>query len=290
MKCLSCHAETTNGLALCARCQQTLSVALVNVAAFYADVLRIRPGERVRVRSAYQSTPPPGMAPSIDPITATTCYVDTIVVGWVRNLLDDRPGVVGEPPADIAKACGWLESLIPTIVTLEWAGEILREMRDCERRLQALIDRSDTGWYAGVCGNEIGREWAGEGDDAHTVELICPRQLYGTQASSWVRCPECGRTWDASQRRDLMMREARDKVAPVSAIARAVVGLLDGEVSVQRLANRIDQWVARGKLHSLGVRVLADSGKPQRVYRIGDVFDLLGHAETGTPPLAEEAC
>lgn len=283
LRCLSCQATTTNGLALCQRCQQTLSVALVNTSAFYTDALRIQPGERVKVRSAYRSAPPPATAPSIDPITATTCYVDTIVASWVRCLTDDRP-TIGKPPTDIARACGWLEQHIGSIATLEWAGEIVREMLDCERRLQRLIDRSDTGWYAGICGNEIGREQTVDGE---VVPVACERNLYGTAGTSWVRCPECGRTWDAGQRRNAMIREARDQSAPVSVIAKAVVGLLDNEVSVQRLANRIDQWVSRKQLLSLGVRVLAD-GKPHRVYRIGDVFDLLG-VETASKPDEEPA-
>jgi len=278
MTCRFCDATTTNGLALCERCQRTLSVALVNTAAYYADALRIQPGARVKVRGAYQSAPPPGFTPQRDPIADTTDYVDAIVVGWVRNLEDDRPNLT-RCQGDTVRACGWLEAHIKTIATLEWAGEVVRELMDCERRLQRLIDRSDTGWYAGVCGNEIGREVIGEGDDAEVVEVYCPRNLYGTMGTSWVRCPECGRTWDAAARRDVMIREARDHHAPVSIIARAVVGLLDNETSVQRLANRIDQWVSRGQLHSLGVRVLED-GKPHRVYRIGDVFDLLGRRDT----------
>lgn len=278
--CRACTAAVTNGLSLCARCQQTLTVALVNVAAFYADVLRIQPGQRVRVRSAYQSTPPPVSGVTIDPVTVTTCHVDAIVIGWVRNLEDDRPGI-DQSPTEITAACGWLERQVPTIVTLEWAAELLREMRDCEHRLQRLIDRSDTGWYAGQCGHEIGREEV----DGEVVAIICPRNLYGTVGTSWVRCPECGRTWDASQRREVMIREARDHHAPVSVIARAVVGLLDTETSVQKLANRIDQWVSRKRLHTMGVRVLED-GKPHRVYRIGDVFDLLGMEKPTDGPTA----
>lgn len=280
MKCLFCTADVTNGLGLCERCQQTLSVSLVNVAAFYSDAIRIQPGQRVKVRGAYQSAPPPPVIPDPDPVSRTTDEVDVIVVGWVRNLEDDRPNL-SRCPAGTVLACGWLEAHVKTIATLEWAGEVVREMLDCEKQLQRLIDRSDTGWYAGVCGNEIGREWIGEDDDAEVVALNCERNLYGTMGTSWVRCPECGRTWDAGKRREVMIAEARDQSAPVSVIARAVVGLLDNEVSVQRLANRIDQWVSREKLHSLGVRVLAD-GKPHRVYRIGDVFDLLGYRDDDT--------
>lgn len=271
MKCLSCQAETTNGLALCEKCQQTLTVSLVNVAAFYADAMRIQPGQRVKVRSAYQSTPPPATFPGIDPITATTSYVDAIVVGWVRNLEDDRP-TLPKATGDTVRACGWLESHVKTIATLEWGGEIVREMLDCERRLQRLIDRSDTGWYAGVCGNEIGREVVGEGDETEVVPVYCERRLYGTAGTSWVRCPECGRTWDAGARREVMMREARDEVAPLTVIARAVVGLTD-ETSEERLTRRITRWIDRGQLRDLGVRVI--DGRPRRVYNLGEVFDLV---------------
>ena len=83
-----------------------------------------------------------------------------------------------------------------------------------------------------------------------------------------------------------MIAEAKDEHAPVTVIARAVVGLLDTETSVQRLTSRIDQWVTRNRLHTMGVRVLAD-GKPHRVYRIGDVFDLLG---VDAQPEKPEAC
>jgi len=281
MKCNWCEAEVTNGLELCELCQRTLATSCVNVAAYFADVDRIRPGQRIKVRSTYRSTPPPSIEASPDKIAETLDYVASIVWGWCVNLTDDRPSVP-EMPTTTERRCGWLEAHAASIATLEWAGECLREMLDCERRLRRILDRADTGWYAGVCGNEIGREYL----DGDVFPLTCERHLYGTQGSAWVVCPECGRTWDASARRDVMIREARDQHAPVSVIASAVVGLIDGEHSVQRLANRIDQWVARKKLTSMGVRVLAD-GKPHRVYRLGDVFDLMG---VESSPTDAEAC
>lgn len=270
MKCDFCQAEMTNALAICTHCQQTLVVACVNVAAYFADVDRIRPGQRVRVRSAYQSTPPPSLEPPRDIIADTLDEVATIVFGWCRNLEDDRPGVPKLPAATETR-CGWLESHVPSIATLEWAGECLREMLGCERLLRRILDRADTGWYAGICENEIGREVI----DGEVFALACQRHLYGTQGTKWVCCPECGRTWDAGARRERMIDAARDEHAPVSVIAGVAVGLLDGELSVRRVANRIDQWVTRKKLVSMGVRVMAD-GKPHRVYRLGDVFDLMG--------------
>lgn len=281
MKCLSCGAETTNGLALCERCRDTLTQALVNTSAYYADVDQIQPGQRVKVRSAYQSTTPPAFTPVRDPISDALDHVATIVFGWCRNLEDDRP--VQPMPSTTERRLGWLEGHITSIATLEWAGELLREMLDCERMLRRILDRADTGWYAGICGNEVGRETTEGGD---VLPVNCERHLYGGSGKAWVRCPECGRTWDSGERRSKMIADARNEHAPVSVIAHATVGLMDGEHSVKRLANRIDQWVSRKKLQSLGVRVLAD-GKPHRVYRLGDVFDLLG---LEVPPEDADAC
>lgn len=265
--CMFCEAEVTNGLALCARCQQTLSVSCVNVAAYFTDVDRIRPGQRVKVRSAYKSAPPPGLEPPRDPIADVLDHVATIVFGWCRNLEDDRPGSVVAMPGTTERRCGWLESHVPSISTLEWAGECLRELLDCERTLRRLLDKADTGRYVGVCGNEIGRETI----DDEVFPLNCPRHLYATDAN-WVTCPECGRTWNAEERQAAMLEHARAELAPVRVIARIVVQLTD-EASVERLTRRIEQWVARKQLEDFGVRVL--DGKPRRVYRVDDVLKLV---------------
>lgn len=297
--CIHCTAKVTNGLALCARCQTTLSVSLVNVAAYHADVLRIRPGERVKVRSAYQSTPPPSTAPPFDPISAHVAVVDNMLATWCRVLVDDRPQV-GHAPKGATKQAGWLEGHGKTIATLPWAAELLRDCLDAERSLQRILDRADTGWYAGKCSAELAPERAhdgftcgcachhaeacdvpgGCGEETTIPAVVCGRGLYGTPGHGWIRCPECGTTHDAGARREHMIAEAREQVAPVAVIARAVVGLLDTEQSVQRLTNRIDKWVSRKQLRDLGVRVV--EGRPRRVYRIGDVFDLLS-GERATP-------
>jgi hypothetical protein len=195
-------------------------------------------------------------------------YVATIVFGWCRNLEDDRPGTP-TLPAITERRCGWLEALVGSIVTLEWAGECLREMLDCERMLRRILDRADTGWYAGVCGNEIGRETT---EDGAVEPVHCERHLYGTTGSSWATCPECGRNWDSGERREAMLTAAKQELAPVRVIAGVVVHLTD-EASVERLTRRIEQWVHRGQLQDYGVRVL--DGKPRRVYRIEDVVRLV---------------
>lgn len=292
--CTNCTAEVTNGLALCGKCQTTLTVALVNVAAYHADVLRIQPGQRVKVRSAYVSTPPPGTRAPYDPISDAVSAVDNMLIGWCRVLEDDRPKA-GTAPTGATRQCAWLEGHLRSIVTLAWAAELLRDVVAAERSLQRILDRADTGWYAGKCGTVLEHERIHNGTTClcacHNGDqpcdipggcgaevtimaaVTCDRGLYAVPGHGWIRCPECGTTHDAASRRDAMITEARDHIAPVAVIARAVVGLLDSEQSVQRLTNRIDQWVSRKQLVDLGVRVL--DGRPRRVYRLGDVFDLL---------------
>ena len=267
IRCLHCGAETSNGLALCDTAMQTLTVALVNVASYFADVDKIRPGQRVKVRSTYKSTPPPSTQPAPDPIATALDEVATEVYGWCRALEDDRPGI-GTIPATTEVRCGWLEGHLRSIATLEWGGEMLTRMLECERTLRRILDKADTGRYAGVCGNEIGRQEIGD----EVWPVFCQRHLYVPAGSEWVTCPECGRCWDGKERRDKMRQDASDELAPVRTIARVVVELTD-EPSVERLTRRIEQWVHREVLPDYGVRVL--DGRPRRVYRIGDVLKLV---------------
>lgn len=296
MSCTNCQAATTDHLALCVACQTTTSHALVNVSAYHADVARIQPGERVKVRGAYQSTPPPATKDAYDRISAVLDAVENSIGTWCRALADDRHEA-GKIPGSLMARTAWLEKHLPSIATLEWAGEMMRDVMACERKLLTILDKSDTGWYAGECGAVIGDERVhdgttcgcachngadypcdvpgGCGTEVVSLNVTCPRNLYVTPGQSYVRCPECGTTYKSADRRDKLMADAREKVAPVTVIARAVVGLVDSESSVERLANRIDQWVKRERLADLGVRVLTPGAKPQRVYRLGDVFDLL---------------
>lgn len=280
MTCTSCTAEVSNGLALCDRCQHTLRTALVNIAAYYADVDRIQPGQRVKVRSAYRSAPPPDVRPRVDRVDEALDDAVAMVVGWARNLCDDR---MVQMPDTFGTVCGWLESHVPSIATLEWAGECVRELREVERNLRRILDKADTGQFAGLCGNEIGREDI----DGESVPVVCERGLYAPASSEWVTCPECGRCWDSRQRRTMMRDQAEDRVAPVRVLAKIVVGMT-AEVSEERLIRRIENWVARPadspRLKSAGTRYL--DGRLRTVYRIGDVLALINEKR----PVRDEAC
>lgn len=303
-ECLHCGAKTSNGLTLCARCQTTLRTSLVNVSAYYADLARIRPGERPRVRGAYQSTPPPDTLPRPDRIADRLETARAHLVGWARCLADDRPEA-GQPPTDTADSvehiAGWLERHVSSIATLGWAGELMRTTLSSERDLLKVLDNADTGWFAGACGyvhtearvhdeTTCGCTCHTEGEcdvDCHPEEeiaaIVCPRPLYATPSASWIRCRECGATYDAAERRAQMLRLMHDEHAPAGTVARLVVTMLDGEVSVERLTRRIQRWSeVRGKdehprLWSVGTRVI--DGRICKTYRIGDVLALLGRTD-----------
>lgn len=266
-KCDGCGADQTNGLSLCAHCQQTLREGLVNVSAYYGDVDNIQPGQRVKVRSAYQSTPPPETKASTDKISDALDHAANIIGGWARNLCDDRPQV-GEMPTSVQTVCGWLESYVSSIACLEWGGDCLAEISDVEHMLRRILDKADTGQFAGTCGNELGREEIG----GEVYPILCERGLYSTKSSTWVRCPECGRTWDANERRKVMRTQAEDRVAPTRVLARIAVGMTD-EISEERLIRRIEKWVEKERLLSAGSRYL--DGRLRKVYRIGDVIRLI---------------
>lgn len=300
MTCSHCSAKTPDGIVLCERCQTTLRIGLVNVAAYYADLGRVRPGERVKARSAYRSTPPPDPRPRVDRIGRALDGTRAMLTGWIRVLIDDRPEQApgpSDPPGEYASASsltGWLEARVSTIVTIEWAGELLADVLYAERRLLKIVEASDTGWSAGVCGAVLEEERPHDehscacachhGDSACDVPggcgkadtlpaVICDRGLYATTGTTWIRCPDCGSTYDVAARREQMLAETRDEAAPISTIARALVGWLEAETSVERLTRRIRRWVDRGQLHSAGTRVIA--GQVVKTYRIGEVLDLV---------------
>jgi len=309
LKCMYCNADSTNGTVLCKRCRTTVRMALGNVASYHADLLSLG-GETLRLsRSAGSISDPTGTAVAReDSLTRERDAPDqaaaatkTMLVGWARVLVDDRPQL--ELPDDTVKSlAAFVAHHLPTIATLEWAGEVARESVRFEKRLRRIIERSRGLWYAGVCSAELQPERphderscvcechgsdlpcsieAGCGREYDTIEAVyCDRDLYAQPGSTYVKCPACSSQWRVSERRHILIEAARDSLLPVPVIASAVVTLLDGEPSVRRLTERLNKWVQRGVIDDYGVRYVM--GRPMRVYRLGDVLDTLAQAKSRT--------
>ena len=226
------------------------------------------------------------------------------LVAWVRLLVADRPQIT--IPRDTVEAlAALLAKRVSTIATLPWAADYVHDILALEKRLRKIVQRSKGHWYAGICSAEVEPERAHDrftcacschlirealgrdpGPAACNIEggcnpedvvipaVQCDRDLYAVPGADAVWCPTCRTKHSVQERRAILLEEARETLLPLTTIAQVCVTLLEGEPSVERLFKRIDNWVRRGKVEDYGVRVLHDR-RPHRVYRLGDVLDML---------------
>jgi hypothetical protein len=284
IRCMHCHAETSNGLALCELCQRQVQLALVYLPIHFRNLSRWQPGRA-------GSRPVPGSTVLYDGTTRDTGTGDRIsdrldeaanmLTTWARALADARPRLAvllerlalarAEERITEAEAVAWLcrgfGKFLPSVATTDWCGEFVRDVAHHEAVLNGLNDLVP-GWYAGACRH------------CRTPTSVIP-------GLTWVTCGGCGATTYARDHLDVVLDEARDWVARPKALAVAIVMLVDTEDSSKRLYDRIRQWSKRGELAPVRrvVRdyewddetermVVADVEVGHARYRMGDVLDL----------------
>lgn len=261
--CQVCGNATVAGLALCPRCVKTLQHALTNIGVSYADLDRA-PTAGVRRRGS--ATPDPtGTAAAglrLDPVSAADLDATNTLTTWARVFADDRPQA-GQPPRTVPEIAGWLSDNLRSVTTLGWAGDMTRDLLGVEHHLKGVVERLRTGNYLGICGAEH------ELEDGSTT--ACTEPVYAHALRPSVTC-RCGTTWDAHARRQQLVRDAEDELLPVAGIAR-LAAVFTGEVNVAKVEARIRQWAHRGDVEVVDIHTI--SGRPRKVYRVGDVLDLL---------------
>lgn len=306
MNCLHCNAPTTNGLALCDLCQYAATKHFEVLPVYFRNLARWRPG-----RSG-TSRPVPGSRVLYDGVVrspdATGDRISdrlnealTALSTWGRVLIDNRgeferpltyadAALSDDLPDEISddKAlvftwlCAGLEHHLVSICTLEWAGELLRDLSHHEARLRALIDLVP-GWYAGACQRKV------------SMEDRCGAPMFVMPGLTWVTCPSCGSTTAARDHLEVILDEASDWLARPKLMAEALVALLDSEQSVPRLYTRLRQWAHQGDLKPVH-RMTRDyewSEEQQRLivtdqptgfarYRLGDVLALVTRRDAQT--------
>lgn len=266
MSCQHCTAETTNGLALCGRCQRTLARALGNVTSYHSDLFTLAPPPAGVRRNGDTKDPTGSMVARLgtsDPVGDLADRARNTLSTWVRALVEDRPGVTW-PGNSVSAMAQRLSQHLRSIATVSWAGEFAREVIRLELDLRRFVEANKERWYAGVCG------WI---NDPSTPEVFCTRVLYADPDQERVRCPICQTSWPVAERRAILLDEARNVETNVATIARALVTLLDGEPSQARLERKINKWIERGRIERRG-HVDTD-GRIRKTYRLGDVLDLL---------------
>lgn len=296
MNCQHCGAPTTNGLALCDLCQYAGTKHFEVLPIYFRNLSRWRPGRagsrpvpgsRVLYDGEVRSPDATG-----DRISDRLNEAHSSLTTWARALIDDRgefterpltsvqAALMGELPDEIAddKAlvftwlCAGLEHHLVTIATLEWAGEMIRDLHHHEARLGGLISLVP-GWYAGCCQRKI------------TPDQVCGSPLYVMPGLTWVTCPSCGSTTAARDHLEVILTEARTWLARPKHLAEALVALVDSEQSVSRLYTRIRQWAHQGDIEAIRhmtrdhvwsdeqqALVVADVETGHARYRFGDVL------------------
>jgi hypothetical protein len=277
VKCYSCQADTTNGLALCDLCQRFATSVFEMLPIYFRNLARWRPGRA-------GSRPVPGSrvlydgerSGSGDRVSRALDEAGTDLVGWAEVLADDRPEM--RWPLDLAdlteveqaiRLCEIFTGRLTTIATLEWCGEFVRNLSVCEALLRGLTETSVPGWYAGACTRRV------------SMEGPCGAPTYVVPGLTWVTCRTCGATTYARDHLETILNEARDWVARPMRLAEAAVALVDTEMSVPRLHKRISKWGERGRIAAIDTlgyaRELNYAGEmyaPKR-YLFGDVLALL---------------
>lgn len=265
MTCLHCQAETSNGLALCEQCRMAVSIYLEFLPVYFRNLARWKPGQ-AGSRPVPGSRIPKGvLPPGRDPVEGALDDASGAVTTWARCLSDDRG--VEIPSADteaetVALVCRLLAQHLTSIATLEWAGEFVHEMQQHENILRRLTERIAPGWYAGQCDR-------------------CGLATHVVPGLTWVTCAGCGTTTYARDHLDTILNEAREWVARPMELAKALVALVDTELSVPRLHKRISKWGERGQVEVS--RRLDGEGDPvgPKRYQLGEVLDRL-HSEGAT--------
>lgn len=269
IRCMSCGAETSNGLAWCDLCRSKASLIFEMLPIYLRNLARWRPGRA-------GSSVPGSREPQGPPVTAgdrvsrALDEVGNALTTWARLLEDARritAPVRDDEAEQLTALCWWLNEHLTSIATLDWCGQLICSQRHdkgegCdglghhEYRLRRLTQEVAPGWYAGLCRN-------------------CEAPTYVIPGLTWVTCEVCGATTYARDHIDIVLAEARGWIAPPMRLAEAIVALRDTEMSVTRLHKRISKWGERGQVEAL--RKLDTDGDevgPKR-FRLGDVLDLL---------------
>lgn len=302
IRCLSCGAETTNGLALCGLCQEFTSRCFVYLPIYFKNLARWRPGRA-------GSRPVPGSRVLYDGVLRGDGTGDRIsdrldealmmATTRARELTKDRPhfprpltftdavlcdevsqsvadDLNDDPARAMSALCQGFEEHLTSIATLDWCGDFVRDLGHHEVVLRNLTEELIPGWYAGACKR-------------------CEAATYVIPGLTWVTCPGCGVTTYAKDHLEVVLDEARGWVSTPRRIAGALVAMLDKETDVERLWERIRRWgrpeyvikdkrtgevkrvIPAGPLHEVCVRRLDQDGDEVgvRMFRLGDVLDQL---------------
>lgn len=263
--CASCTRPVQNGF-LCSTCTTSLADDLAEVASLLAD-LEVTRTRQDRIGEASLRSSSGTLLPWKEHASEAYWVLASTVLVWVRLVVErighDPTDPVGDDPASWS---GWLARHINGLRLLTVAGECADEIGNAIDLAARAIDRPPTLVYVGPCG-------ATEHDQAE-----CSIDLYAPSGAAEVECPSCGATHDMEARRVFLLGKARDRLAPIPTISRALSTWMERQVTQAALRG----YVHRGRLLRKGV-----DRRGQDLYRVGDAADVVvdvWRAQTPTRP------
>lgn len=276
MHCQSCGATTHNGLALCEMCRHQARGALEErLPILFRNLARQRRPARPNgsLGSRGQWLMKRGESEGSRVQSALDRFINDLV-GRARMLNDDRDVETPEATTEAEQVdalCDHLARHLGSIATLDWAGDLVRELARHEKAAVDLTAAVVPGWYAGLCRQSAGRDMEGN-------EHLCETPIYVMPGMTWATCSGCHAVTHAADHVEVILEEASVWVAPPRRVAEALVALVDSEESVPQLHDRIRQWEQRGRLAA--VRRYDEDGDPIGVkrYRLGEVLALVTRA------------
>lgn len=180
---------------------------------------------------------------------------------WAKRVSEERGVEIPRPAGELGAvvAARFLAENLEWLRHRQEAAVAFGSLRTVARQLEGLVGRPPELRYRGPCWAELG-----ELDEAGDP-LRCQEILYARPDSDIVKCRFCGAEYDANERREWLLSEARSTLAHAALISSALTAL-DLPVAV----GTIYSWASRGRLVDHGKDGL---GRP--LYRVGDAIDLL---------------
>jgi hypothetical protein len=306
----SCGRALPDGVSLCPTCVTTLEHAIVNVVAHHGDLETLRTKRTrygssgaskgsigksqpigVDLRFVTQSNATdddlehdqiPGREGQGTAVDRTTTATLLLWTAWILKLEPPLAGPICAAPC-LHRSCAVLhrrrrpDTTVPSmaayllrqrrlITSATWGPQLLRDLLRVERSLAALVDRPPDRWYAGKCSAPLPTE----PDDE---PKICQRELYAKVDSGKIVCTACRAEHDITERREILLREAKEYHVTATQAAGALIAWTDYDGSETKLVDLIRKWRDRDKLEIADVTSL--QGKDRHLYRLGDVQDLL---------------
>lgn len=177
--------------------------------------------------------------------------VQNTISTWARDILEHRPHL--HPPAGTIGGCAaWISGQLDWIRHRPYAAAALDELSDAAALARRIVDSPPARVYRGPC---------------HSVTATgpCTQELYAPDGAETIRCQSCGTEHDSRSRRDWLLRQASDHLAPAAAIATAIRAWTPYRLD----SSTVRQWVRRGRLVARG-----RSGDGRPTYPVRDAIAL----------------